>query len=194
MAKKKPAQAEKKSKAKKPKVSKHGEEIGSTEMLNRIRALKDEVRVDFTNFQLAKKEASDLKKEWETSVEKLLKLIDLSQEGSPLFDGIQTDDKGQANLETDDSWKDVRLSEIFAGLPPGLQQKVEDASLLTLSEITEWCKHKRLTDIPGVGQANATKLEEAIDAFWARRKEAAEQANGVVKATAAPLEEEPAKK
>jgi hypothetical protein len=183
--KKKPA-PKKSKKAKR----KGGEEIGSTEMLNRVRALKTQVRAQKSEYALAKAHASELKKEFESSVEKLLKLIELSEQGAPLFDGIKNDDKGEANLEADDSWKEVKLAEVFVALPSGLRQKVEDASLVTLHELTEFCKSQALTDIPGVGQANADKLDQALQEFWQRRKEAAESAfAGIPKATAAPLDE-----
>jgi hypothetical protein len=184
--------APKKPRAKKPKKQK-GEEVGATEMLNRIRKQKDVVRAAQAEFHVAKDEASQLRKVMDHEQEKLFKLVELSQEPAPLFDGVQTDDKGQADLDTDDSWKDVKLEEVFAGLTAVLRQKVTDAALVTMNDITEWCKAKKLTDIPGVGEGNAKKLENAIDEFWQRRKEAAEattkpSANGT-HATAAPLEE-----
>jgi hypothetical protein len=148
------------------------------ENLARIRAMQHKVRLKEAELERAKGEHKLVKQQLELERGKLAKLIEVTEAGhvDPLF--AETDDVSPAqavpkDLDEDDSWKDVLLSEVFSGLPKGLQQKVLDGGLVTLNDVTEHCKHKRLTDILGVGQANADKLQAAMDDFWQRRKELA---------------------
>ena len=142
-----------------------------TEMLHKIQKAKDEVRAKQATYEESKKETAGYKKEMEVSVEKLMRLIEISQEETPLFDGINQA-KPAVDLDNDDSWKDTPLSEVFVGLPSGLQKKVADAELVTMNDLTEFLKHKRMTDIKGIGEHNGKRLEEELEAFWERRKQA----------------------
>jgi hypothetical protein len=156
-------------------------------ILHKIQEYAEVVRDKEAVYERSKKETSRFKKDWEAAVATLMKLIEQSNEDTPLFDGIDVA-RPVVDLDTDEAWKDEPLENVFGELPKGLQKKIAEAELKTMGDITEYVKHKRLIDIPGVGETSATRIEEALEAFWERRKNAAPAVQEPL-ATAAPLEE-----
>lgn len=61
-----------------------------------------------------------------------------------------------------DAWKAVPLSSL--GLSPKVIEKLEDAGLRTLGALAAWTKP--LTDVKGIGEAAAEKIEEATARYW----------------------------
>ncbi len=54
-------------------------------------------------------------------------------------------------------------------LPDGIVAVLQSAEVDTVGKICDWSKTGRpLTEIPKIGAAKATKIEEALDAFWKR--------------------------
>lgn len=69
-----------------------------------------------------------------------------------------------------DAWRGVSVHTL--GLPEKLALKLIDADLPTVGAIAAWsAAGKRLTDIAGVGEANAQKIEDALIKFWAAHPE-----------------------
>lgn len=160
------------------------------EMLRRIRVLEREVTQLEEEWEASKKETAECKKSFDEAVKRLLQLIRQSEDDAPLFAKATV-----GSLDDDESWKDARLEEVFAGLPPPLRTKVLDQALLTMNDLTEFLKHKRLTDIPGVGEASAERIQDSLDGFWKRRKEMADasgEPTTVDTPTDAPAESPPA--
>lgn len=68
----------------------------------------------------------------------------------------------------EDDWRGVSVR--MLDLTDALCQTLEDADLRTVGDIADWSEqNKLLQDIQGVGDANADKIEKALDAFWAQR-------------------------
>lgn len=66
-----------------------------------------------------------------------------------------------------EQWRDVPLSDL--GLPEGMMQKLNEAEIETVGDVATFVNDgKRLTDIKGIGEANAEKLENALTEFWAK--------------------------
>lgn len=89
---------------------------------------------------------------------------------------------------TDESWKLVKLDELTdPPIPKATLQKLHDAQLYTLGELTNWTAQdggrKRITDINGIGPGAAEKIENATTAFWERRSKTVAVVNDVAEAT-----------
>jgi len=66
----------------------------------------------------------------------------------------------------DDSWKSVTLDQL--GLTGKLHESLTEAGLTTMGAIADWSSSgKLLTDVPGIGEAKAAKIEEATARYWA---------------------------
>lgn len=125
-------------------------------------------------FIMAKEHAASLKKIWEGRVDTHMALVKRSKNGEvqgELLDGAEPYD-GQASDQQDESWKDLSLGEALLGVPAGIIDKLADAELRTMGELTAFSSEQRLlTDVPGIGQLKADKIEEALTAFWERRRQ-----------------------
>ena len=144
-----------------------------TEMLHKIQKAKDVVREKESVYKASKEETAGHKKSMEVAIQQLMRLIEISEEESPLFDGINQA-KPPGDLDVDESWKDTLLTDALPGLRATIYEKFSEAQLKTLGELTEFLKHKRLIDIPGIGETKAKLIEDALEAFWQRRKQAAQ--------------------
>jgi DNA-directed RNA polymerase alpha subunit len=68
----------------------------------------------------------------------------------------------------DESWKTVSLHDLT--MPGTTAQKLEEAEIRTLGDLAAWNDSgKLLTDIKGVGEKAAEKIEAALDEFWGSR-------------------------
>lgn len=71
----------------------------------------------------------------------------------------------------DDSWRKASLLD-DVGLPPNLAALLEgnpEKTLKTMGDVQDWtAKGNNLNDIPKVGPAKVTQLEDAFEKFWAR--------------------------
>ena len=68
-----------------------------------------------------------------------------------------------------EEWRSVTLAELTKhGLSRPIAAKLEEAGLATLGAIADWSKSGKLfTDIAGIGNAGAEKIDDAMAAFWA---------------------------
>lgn len=88
------------------------------------------------------------------------------QERLPFGDPASTDPE---------AWRAATLDELTIG---GRESKaLTEAGLTTLGDIANYTTEHSLADIPGIGQASALRIEEAIDDYW-RLHPPAENGNG----------------
>ncbi len=110
----------------------------------------------------------------------ILKSAEEENEPAPLFDeaakgedgGDPVQDRVEQATQPDESWREVKLREALHGLTSGTLDKLEDQQLYTVGDLANWTAEdggrRKLVDIPGIGAATATKVEEAQMAFWQR--------------------------
>lgn len=71
----------------------------------------------------------------------------------------------------DDSWRKASLLD-DVGLPPNLAALLEanpEKTLKTMGDVQDWtAKGNNLSDIPKIGPAKVTQLEDAFEKFWAK--------------------------
>lgn len=118
------------------------------------------------------------KAEEKAAGETLQKIVSRGVEHYPLFDSEKpeaaedSDDQASGETETeadDESWKAVEIGEL--DVPDGILNKLIEAEIETIGDLANWNESgKLLTDIEGIGQAKAEKIEAALDKFWAERK------------------------
>jgi hypothetical protein len=74
----------------------------------------------------------------------------------------------------DDSWRALSIDEL--DIPKSLREKLREAEITSVGGIADWTSSgKNLTDIRGVGEAKAEKIQDALEKVWANRKAIAEQ-------------------
>jgi hypothetical protein len=79
----------------------------------------------------------------------------------------------------DESWRPIPITEALPGLGKKIYEGMEKLNLHTLGELITWKnerEHRRWTDIDGLGEAGATKIDDAMEVFWTaygKRKPAA---------------------
>jgi hypothetical protein len=131
------------------------------------------------------KEAKAAKNRLENAQRDLNKFIaDLSAD-RPLFDRPKptaAEAADHANADTpagptpppqadDDAWKRETIASLGNfGLHPKIIEKINEAGILTIGALAEWTNSgNRHTDIPGIGEGKAQKIDDALDKFWAAR-------------------------
>lgn len=86
----------------------------------------------------------------------------------PLYDAADGCN-GTADYE---AWRNVPLVEALHGLSMSLYQKLSDAELKTMGELSNYTNadggRHRLIDIAGIGEKAAEKIEAAQEEFWRR--------------------------
>jgi len=73
-----------------------------------------------------------------------------------------------------DEWRSVPVEDLEVHeLTPAISRLLVKAELSTIGAIADHtAADKRLTDIPGIGEAKAEKIEKALDGFWTDRNAA----------------------
>lgn len=128
-------------------------------------------------------EAKQAKAGAKLALEELQAIVNRGPETYPLFDGPTTTatstaqphvaeattDAPAGDPDDDESWRDVEVGELK--IPTGIVDKLIEAELETVGKLANWtASWKLLTDIGGIGQAKAEKIEQALVEFWAGRK------------------------
>lgn len=119
------------------------------------------------NFNRADKQAKALKKAMEAEQSRLNGLV------QNLYDArngnftpslpFPADDAAPAEPE---AWRDDLISSL--NLSTGTQAAMVDAGIKTIGDLSDWtASGKQLTDIPGIGEGKAEKINLALDAYWA---------------------------
>ena len=95
----------------------------------------------------------------------------------------------QLPLTDGEEWRDATLEEV--GLTAAMLKPFaasEDPRITTLGELADWTAEYQLTDIKGIGEKMAEKIEAVLDAYWAAHpavKITAEEADDAPKEEAA---------
>lgn len=135
----------------------------------------EEKRREWKHLKNDTKEAKEIYEAAQDAVHELIRRI-RDDKDAPLLNGVTQEP------EQSEAWKDVRLDDPADGLrdlKKNTYQKFNDAELYTMGDLSTYLGDgkKHLTDIPGIGPAAATKIDDAIADFWARwnAKQAAAQ-------------------
>jgi hypothetical protein len=73
-----------------------------------------------------------------------------------------------------DRWREVELRNL--DITTGALSRLKEAKILTLGQLADFSNDGRpLTDIPGIGEVAAAKINDALDAFWKLRQDGMEQ-------------------
>jgi len=122
--------------------------------LNVIAALQREVDEAESEFEQASDTAKSLKKVFEAKAKKLFEYIRQLNAPMPLFE----------------QWKQTPIAEI--GLPDYITSILAEAGIDTIGKLAAHTESgKELTSIPHIGEAKARAIEDALERFWAKRKE-----------------------
>lgn len=137
-------------------------------------------------YEAKKDEASKAKKELEASQERLSKIIEdvTTGETMPLFDPPEAAHAACAPVptselpeDTDDSWRGIGMEEVLAGIrPASIIQALAEAGITTLGSYADYRAKNKMTDVAGIGESKAAKIEAAEAAFWERWKQAQQPA------------------
>lgn len=134
-----------------------------------IKALEinHDVRAAESRYLAAAEEAKRLKKAFEAAQDRLSRY--LSDLDMPLFDRP----KAEARAPEPEAWRAFPLAGVEQ-FPEAALEAFEAVEVRTLGELADWSAFKKLTDLAGVGDATAEKVEGALLAFWAAHPEFAE--------------------
>jgi len=147
----------------------------------RLIGLRQKVVQCERNVEDRKEELKAAKEELDLAHKAIDKLIDDFNCEMPLFDGLpdSTGDTNEAepsadvnadgDAQTDDeSWKTVSLHDLT--MPGTTAQKLAEAEIRTLGDLSAWTESgKLLTDVKGISEKAAEKIEAALDEFWGSR-------------------------
>lgn len=125
----------------------------------------EEQEAALRKYEQSKGETAHLKKVWESKFEEFRNLMNEHNTPTPLFDA--------ATGGPVDDWRIVPLTEALAGLPENILGRLKEMELETVGQFADWTNadggKNKLIDIPGIGQAKAEKIENALADFWAKR-------------------------
>lgn len=115
------------------------------------------------------------KEVFDAAVAKLRRLCKPIEEEAPLFHPAKASEVVDGGVVSEGlTWREVSLREALGDLSESIMQHLDEANLTTLGQLVDWLgakgKHRSLTDIPGIGEKGAEKIQAALDAFWARRQ------------------------
>lgn len=116
-------------------------------------------------WEAAKEVASRLKAFYEEAVEFLTATIDSSVE--PMLPYATAEKKAKPE-PPDDAWMDATLETMNGPAGPmtvSTLKALRDAGLDSYRKIGEWCQHRRLNDIAGIGPGKAETIQVALDAW-----------------------------
>lgn len=147
-------------------------------MLSRIFESSRLVREKHADYEAKNKLSKAAKQAWEAAAEEHSDLeAELERERNdpatpgPLFE------QPAAIQNVEDLWREVSIRVALEGPPVGVIVSMNEAGIFTMGDLADWtAAGKRLTDIPGVGEAKAQQIHDAEADFWARWR--AEQGPG----------------
>jgi 5-methylcytosine-specific restriction endonuclease McrA/uncharacterized coiled-coil protein SlyX len=131
-------------------------------------------------------EAKLAKKEYESAVEHLQKLVEEHKdvEAAPvyvppspeptLFDGASGQSKPAAPAPVNEAWRSIPIKDVLGELASDkLLEVLGKVPIETLGQMADWTAGvgHRLTDLDGVGPATADKLADKMGDWWAKHPE-----------------------
>jgi hypothetical protein len=93
-----------------------------------------------------------------------------------------------APAEDDDTWRRVSLREVLEDY--SLWGPLEESELYTMGQLADHGKKKALTDVVGIGERKADRINERLDTFWANRRPPMDQNDDEAAAEDEPAEDE----
>lgn len=143
----------------------------------RIRLLKKIIDDHPTRGKLEWEKGVELTAHVDSSGTTVIPFIDDPSDGTALeaeefaIIGEAVIESGDADAVVDDS-DDPRLDTPLAEtpIPKNLVQKLAESEIVTVRDLAAYTREAPLTDIKGIGQAKAEKIEAAMVEFWARAR------------------------
>lgn len=134
----------------------------TTEQLSLKRIFKQREEITLLSLELAAAAAKHkvAKASYESAVAQMLRIVD--DERNP---ELPFSDPPSAGEQSPDAWKSVSLREV-RGLGEGELAALAEAGIETIGKMSEYTSQHRLTDIKGIGDAKAEKIENAMAEYW----------------------------
>lgn len=89
--------------------------------------------------------------------------------GIPALPGSSAPPIGPKFSPPPEAWRDETITSLVHryGFSEKTADLLDEAGIRTIGSLADWNRERnRLTDIPGIGQAKATEIEEIMDQFW----------------------------
>jgi predicted flap endonuclease-1-like 5' DNA nuclease len=133
--------------------------------LHQIFDLEDEVDRCEADYLAKAESAKTAKKCLEAAQDSLNRFIRKLKEKLPLFDRDASEGKPEPLNE--EPWRDDSIRELD-GLSDSVFDLMEEAGLFTIGQLCDWRKSHELIELRGIGAAKVTKIEDALELFWAQ--------------------------
>ncbi|GAB4136632.1 MAG: hypothetical protein Kow0040_22840 [Thermogutta sp.] len=142
-------------------LSKIGEPTLEDVHLADIRRARTKLRLAQLEQETALAEAKAAKLRMEAAQRELNRIIDAVPERQPLIDGTEP---------ASDDWESTPIERLALG--PAIDSALHEYGVYTIGLIADWtAADRRLTDINGIGEAEAERIEQALDIFWKERND-----------------------
>jgi len=118
------------------------------------------------------KEAKEESEEAQVALRRYLRKLRGDQDKTyPLFDSnlaslveVAINPPVTPEEEPDRPWRKVLLETLFSGVA---LKRLQDANLETVGDMADFTNNSRITEIEGIGQATADKIEKRMVEYWA---------------------------
>jgi hypothetical protein len=149
----------------------HLDEAARAEALQHIVELNTRIGNAAAEHAVKQADAKQAKERVEGLYTELRNYIDELSKPLPLFDK-KKGEQAPAKALDDEAWRGVPIETLVShGLPQSLVVRLGEASLTTIGLLADFTNAgKRLTDLDGVGEAKAEKIEQALERFWSEWK------------------------
>ncbi len=133
------------------------------EILAEIVEMNRECSLFESRMVMAKEDAKNATKAWESAVKRLQILIRQQDEPMPLFD------RKPEPLKPVEEWRDVDIDVLTNhGLSEAIVEKLRDSSFQAIGSLADWtASDNLLTAIDGIGPKKAEAIESSLEGFWA---------------------------
>ena len=161
----------------------------AAETMTKIRSLRRRLRRLEARRDRLKKQAKEAKADCDECQADINYHIDKLNEKHPLFDAVRTApappkppppprDEAEPVVSdpapTPEAWRSTPVEDLHRlGCVPRGVNALRKAGIATLGQLANWTSAgKRITEIPGVGEATGESIENATLAFWDERRKA----------------------
>lgn len=156
-----------------PLPAKTVEQSDAEDKLARIISLNAEVSLLHHAHLIAAESAKEKKKAWESASERLQSTIRGFSERYPLFDREKPQESSSepAKAVADESWREVDIDILVShGLSESIAEKLEENGIATIGDLADLTREhgdRWRSELKGIGEAKAEKIDAAFSAFWA---------------------------